>query len=122
MLRARGVKTFTISPEDFGLHRQSIDGIARKGPTENAQLIRAILAGEENGSLAAARDLVIINAAAALHLAGVATIFARQPSSLAKASTADAPRRSWTRSFEKQIGADDQTNILSEILAQKRKS
>jgi hypothetical protein len=34
-------------------------------------------------------------------------IFAMQPTSLAKASTADARRRSWTRSFEKQIKADD---------------
>jgi anthranilate phosphoribosyltransferase len=67
------VKTFTISPEDFGLHRQLINGTAAKGPNENARRIRAILAGEKNGRLAAARDLVIINAAAALHLAGVAS-------------------------------------------------
>jgi anthranilate phosphoribosyltransferase len=39
---------------------------------ENAELIRAILVGEKNGTIAAARDLVIANAAAALHLAGVA--------------------------------------------------
>jgi anthranilate phosphoribosyltransferase len=68
-----GVKTLTISPEDFGLHRQRLIAGSVQGPTENARLIRAILAGEKNGSLAAARDLVVINAAAALHLAGVAT-------------------------------------------------
>src|SRR5436305_8765039 len=68
-----GVKTFTISPEDFGLHRQLINGTAVKGSNENARVIRAILAGEKSGSLAAARDLVVINAAAALHLARVAT-------------------------------------------------
>src|SRR5436305_4596738 len=67
-----GVKTFTISPEDFGLHRQCLIAGSVHGPTENARLIRAILAGEKNGSLAAPRDLVFINAAAALHLAGVA--------------------------------------------------
>jgi anthranilate phosphoribosyltransferase len=39
---------------------------------ENAKLIRAILHGEKIGNIAAARDLVIANAAAALHLAGVA--------------------------------------------------
>jgi len=43
------------------------------GRTDNALLIRGILQGEETGQLAAARDLVIINAAAALHLAQVAT-------------------------------------------------
>jgi anthranilate phosphoribosyltransferase len=68
-----GVKTFTISPEDFGLHRRCLIAGSVQGLTENARLIRAILAGEKNGSLAATRDLVIINAAAALHLAGVAT-------------------------------------------------
>ena len=101
-----GVKTFTISPEDFGLNRQAIDGIAAKGPTENAQLIRAILAGEENGSLAAARDLVIINAAAALHVAGVAhgSSPGSQPRTR-KHRQRTRRRRSWTRSFEKQIGA-----------------
>jgi anthranilate phosphoribosyltransferase len=70
-----GVKTFTISPEAFGLHRQCLIAGSVQGPTENARLIRAILAGEKNGSLAAARDLVVINAAAALHIAGVATDF-----------------------------------------------
>jgi anthranilate phosphoribosyltransferase len=80
-----GVKTFTISPEAFGLHRQLINGTAAKGPNENARLIRAILAGEKNGSLAAARDLVIINAAAALHLAGVATDL-RQATNIARES------------------------------------
>src|SRR5207244_2670923 len=39
-------------------------------------------------------------------------IFARQPISLVKASTADARHRSWTRSFEKQIGADNDKHSL----------
>jgi anthranilate phosphoribosyltransferase len=68
-----GVKTFTISPEDFGLQRRSIDR-RREGPAENARVIRAILDGK-NGDFAVARDLVVINAAAALHLAGVANDF-----------------------------------------------
>jgi hypothetical protein len=38
---------------------------------------------------------------------GLPRIFAMQPTSLAKASIADARHRSWKRSFEKQIGADD---------------
>ena len=67
------VETFTVSPEDFGLKCKSLHGIRADGPTENARLIRAILNGEQTGDFAVARDLVIINAAAALHLAGVAT-------------------------------------------------
>ncbi len=69
-----GVETFTISPEDFGLQRRSIDR-RREGPAENARVTRAILGGEKNGDFAVARDLVIINAAAALYLAGVANDF-----------------------------------------------
>jgi anthranilate phosphoribosyltransferase len=68
-----GVETFTISPEDFGLERQGLNRRIPEGSSENARLIRTILAGEKNGTLAAACDLVIINAAAALHLSGVAT-------------------------------------------------
>jgi anthranilate phosphoribosyltransferase len=66
-----GVKTFTISPEDFGLQRRSVTQ-RRQGPAKNARVTRAILGGEENGNFAVARDLVVINAAAALYLAGVA--------------------------------------------------
>jgi anthranilate synthase component 1 len=66
------VETFTLSPDDFGLERQHFDGFRGKEPQENAQLIRAILKGEKTKTIAVARDLVIANAAAALHLAGVA--------------------------------------------------
>jgi anthranilate phosphoribosyltransferase len=69
---AAAVETFTVSPQDFGLECRSLAGLRGGGPLENARLIRAILHGERNGHLSAARDLVIINAAAALHLAGVA--------------------------------------------------
>ena len=66
-----GVKTFAISPEEFGLQRRSVLQCC-EGPIENAQVIRAILDGDTNGDFAAARDLVVINAAAALYLADVA--------------------------------------------------
>jgi anthranilate phosphoribosyltransferase len=68
-----GVKTFTIAPEDFGIQRRSIDR-RREGPIENARTTRAILDGK-NGDFDVVRDLVVINAAAALYLAGVGTDF-----------------------------------------------
>jgi anthranilate phosphoribosyltransferase len=67
----RSVETFTVSPQDFGLKKQSLNGFG-SSPRENAELIRAIFRGETPSGLAAARDLVIINAAAALHLSGFA--------------------------------------------------
>jgi anthranilate synthase component I len=79
------METFTISPDDFGLERQHFDGFRGKGPQENAQLIRAILQGMKTKTIAPARDLVIANAAAALHLAGVSPDL-RYAASLARES------------------------------------
>jgi anthranilate phosphoribosyltransferase len=79
------VDAFTLSPYDFGLERQDFGGFRRKGPQENAQLIRAILQGETKKTMIPARDLVIANAAAALHLADVAPNL-RSAASLARES------------------------------------
>jgi anthranilate phosphoribosyltransferase len=79
-----GLKTFTISPEDFGLQRRSVNR-RREGPAENAQIARAILGGEKNGEAGFARDLVVINAAAALYLAGLANDF-RNATAMARES------------------------------------
>ena len=65
-----GVETFTVRPEDFGLECRSLDGLRGGGPLENAELIRSILYGDTDGHLSVARDLVIINSAAALYLSG----------------------------------------------------
>ena len=69
-----GVETFTISPEDFGLQRRPVTQ-RRESPAENARVTRAILDGKKDGDFAVARDLIVINAAAALYLAGVARDF-----------------------------------------------
>jgi len=68
----RSVETFTISPEDFGLKTQSLDGFGASNARANAELIRAILEGKKTKQTDAARDLVIVNAAAALHVSGFA--------------------------------------------------
>jgi anthranilate phosphoribosyltransferase len=79
------VETFTISPHDFGLERRSLDEARGSGSAENARLIRAILQGKAKENFAAARDLVVINAAAALHIAGLASDL-RQAAGLARES------------------------------------
>ena len=67
--RAGEVKTFEISPQDFGFEPAVLDHL-RGGDTEaNAAIVRAVLAGERKDE---ARQLVIVNAAAALLLGGVA--------------------------------------------------
>jgi anthranilate phosphoribosyltransferase len=80
-----GVETFTVSPEDFGLQRRPFNGLHAEGPTENARLIRSVLEMEDSEDLAAARDLVVINAAAALHVSGFARDL-REAAALARES------------------------------------
>ena len=60
------VDTFTIEPEDFGLPRATLDDIRGGDAKENAGIILSVLKGEPG----ARRDMVLLNAAAALVAAG----------------------------------------------------
>lgn len=60
------VHDFSWQPEDFGLARQPLDGLAVADPSASADLIREILAGASGPP----RDIVILNAAAGLIAAG----------------------------------------------------
>jgi anthranilate phosphoribosyltransferase len=55
-----------IVPEDAGLERSSLEALRGGGAAENAQALTALLKGEKN----AYRDIVMLNAAAALMVAG----------------------------------------------------
>ena len=60
---------FTISPAGLGFPQVTDQGILLGGDAgENASRITSILSGRESG---AARDMIMLNAAAALHLAGI---------------------------------------------------
>ena len=56
------IRTYDVTPEDAGLERADADALKGGEPAENADITRAILAGE-NGPK---RDIVLLNAAAAL--------------------------------------------------------
>jgi anthranilate phosphoribosyltransferase len=60
------MREFTWQPEDFGIARQSLDGLMIESPAESAVMIRKLLAGERGS----ARDIVVLNAAAGLLVAG----------------------------------------------------
>jgi anthranilate phosphoribosyltransferase len=70
-VRGGSVRRFTVAPEEFGVERAPLEAIRGGTATENAALIRRILEGEAGP----ARDIVVINAAAALVAAGVADNF-----------------------------------------------
>ena len=70
-VREGDIKRYTVAPEDFGVPRAPLEAIRGGSPAENA----AILQGIFGGQLGPRRDIVVINAAAALVAAGVANNF-----------------------------------------------
>jgi anthranilate phosphoribosyltransferase len=60
------VTTFEVTPEDAGLSRAEPAALKGGDATHNAKALRGVLAGEKN----AYRDIVLLNAAAALVVAG----------------------------------------------------
>ena len=65
-VREGQVRTYEVTPEEFGLQRATLDDISGDDARLNAQLIRKVLEGEKS----ARRDVVVLNAAAALVAAG----------------------------------------------------
>jgi anthranilate phosphoribosyltransferase len=61
-----GDRAFTICPEEAGLSRAPLEALRGGDPDQNARLARAILEGEGGPR----RDVVLLNAAAALCLVG----------------------------------------------------
>ncbi len=58
----------TVRPEDFGLESCSAEELAGGEPEENAEVILGVLRGEEEGG---ARTAVLMNAGAAIYVAGI---------------------------------------------------
>ena len=67
-LRDGEVTRFELEPAEVGIDRAEPDDLAGGGPDDNARLARAIFAG----ATGARTDIVVLNAAAALVVAGVA--------------------------------------------------
>lgn len=65
-LRGEWVRVYEVTPEQFGLSRAPLEEIAGGDLQTNAQLIREVLGGKKS----ARRDIVVMNAAAALVAAG----------------------------------------------------
>jgi anthranilate phosphoribosyltransferase len=65
-VREGKLRTYEVEPEEFGLHRATLDDISGGDAALNAELIREVLEGKKS----ARRDVVLLNAAAALVAAG----------------------------------------------------
>jgi anthranilate phosphoribosyltransferase len=64
--RAGSVRSYEVTPEEFGMKRATLAEISGGDAVENAKIIRAILDGEKTPR----RDVVLLNCAAALVAAG----------------------------------------------------
>jgi anthranilate phosphoribosyltransferase len=65
-VREGQVRSYEVTPEEFGLKRAAIDEVSGGDAACNAGLIREVLSGKKS----ARRDVVLLNAAAALVAAG----------------------------------------------------
>jgi anthranilate phosphoribosyltransferase len=61
-----GTEEWFATPEEFGLQRATLETIAGGEPADNARVVRAVLGGDPGP----ARDVVVLNAAAAIVAAG----------------------------------------------------
>ncbi len=83
------VWSYEVTPEEFGLRRAPLEEIAGGDAAENAALIRGVLGGEKS----ARRDVVLLNAAAALVAAGRADAVAAAMPLAANSIDSGAARR-----------------------------
>ena len=66
-LKEGEVKTYTIEPEDYGMNRSDISALAVDSADASLEVVKGVLAGEKG----AARDIVALNAGAAIYAAGL---------------------------------------------------
>ena len=62
------VHRFSVQPEDFGLRRSPLDGILATDPEDSVKTIVSVL----DDTPGPARDIVVLNAGAAIYVAGLA--------------------------------------------------
>jgi anthranilate phosphoribosyltransferase len=67
-LKAGSVRRFSIQPEDFGIARSSLEAIKAADPQDSVKTIIGVLDNEQGP----ARDIVMLNAGAAIYVAGLA--------------------------------------------------
>jgi anthranilate phosphoribosyltransferase len=71
---SKGVITeYRLRPEDFGVIRQSLDGLSVTGAEESLKLIRDALGKRKTKAGIKAADIIALNAGAAIYVAGLAS-------------------------------------------------
>lgn len=83
-----GIRDYELRPEDFGLARASLDGLRVDGPNASLSMLRGVLEDQPGP----ARDIVALNAGAAIYVAGRAATIA-EGVELARERLADGAAR-----------------------------
>ena len=96
------ITEFEIAPEDAGLPRHPFEAVLGGDPAQNAAALRALLAGETG----AYRDAVLLNAAAALLIAGKAADL-REGAALAAEAIDSGKARAKLEALAARVGAPE---------------
>jgi anthranilate phosphoribosyltransferase len=104
-VNAASLRTYELRPEDFGLVPRATPLPRVADAAESAGVIRAVLAGESGP----ARDLVLVNAAAALVLAGRAADWRTGMAAAAQALDGGGAARALARLAETSHEYEDQS-------------
>lgn len=86
----------TVSPDDFGLQRSSLESAAGGNAEANARIIMRVFEGETGPH----RDIVVANASAALVVAGLAATFPEGADAALAAIDSGAARKTLSRLVE----------------------
>jgi anthranilate phosphoribosyltransferase len=98
------LKEYEISPEDFGLARHAPDGLLGGDAHLNARILRDVLSGRENG---AARDVVLLNAGAAVFVSGRSETIeggVRQAEESVASGAAEKALEDFVRATRREVG------------------
>jgi len=95
-LRDGQIRCYTVQPEDFGLPRVNLTDLKGGSAADNAEIIRRILAGERGPK----RDIVVLNAGAAITAGGKAPDIAAGIALAARAIDSGAARDRLARLVE----------------------
>jgi anthranilate phosphoribosyltransferase len=71
-LKGGEVSEYTIKPEEFDLERRSLDGLSVESAEASLKLIQQSLGKQVGEEFEKARDIIALNAGAAIYVAGVA--------------------------------------------------
>jgi anthranilate phosphoribosyltransferase len=75
-LRDGSISGYHITPEEFGIERRTLEGLAVSSASDSAGLIRDALGGRGGEAARKAADLIVLNAGATIYVSGIAATLA----------------------------------------------